>query len=64
MKDFNIEIKDSRTGEWLVVTSVSFRFHKNHPSDGINSIHIIRDCERGIEKIEPIHINDIRFNIW
>lgn len=61
MIDFNIEIRDKRDGEWYIVTDVGFRFHKNHPSDGINYIKILKD---GIEEIEPIYIAEIRFNQW
>jgi len=61
MKDFNIEIKDSRDGKWYIVSDVGFRFYKNHHSDGINYIRILKD---GVEAIEPIFVSEIKFNVW
>lgn len=64
MKDFNIEVKLIDDDNWYCVTDVGFRFWKNHPSDGINYIKILKDIEDGITETENIYIDDIRFTIF
>jgi len=59
--EFNVEVKIA--DKWYCVTDVGFRFHKNHPSDGINYIKILDDLH-GCVETESFLIEDIRFNVW
>ena len=63
MKQFNISVKDNRDHKWYSVDFVSFRFWKNHPSDGVNEIRIIKD-DAGSVPFGVEFIEEISFNIW
>lgn len=59
MKDFKAEAYDEITKQWVTVESISFRFWKNSPSDGINNIKILGND--GVESRHPENIREIKF---